>query len=256
MAYIEEDEGAISREMQWFAGKPSEYISLGLQAAYRNVHGQRRESKKLFQRAAQAALRQGLGNASREFEEADAQADALSGNCKSVRRLGHPALALAICGEVARAQKLATDSTRLFSNGTLWNAVQLPTIRAAIALDRNQPAESVDFLISAAPYELANLEAIYVRGLSYLRLKKGTQASIEFRKILDHKGASWASAWRYPYWGQFYAMSHLGLARSASVTQDTDTARKAFQRFFELWKDADPDLPVLQQAKAEVAMLH
>jgi tetratricopeptide (TPR) repeat protein len=255
MAYIEEDQGAISREIQWFAGKPSEYISLGLQAAYRNVHGQRLESQKLFQRAAETALRQGVRNAASELEEADARADALSGNCQSVRRLARPALALAMCGDAAQAEKLAAETSKLFPNGTLWNAVQLPAIRAAVALDRDQPAKSVEHLISAVPYERANLEAIYLRGLAYLRLKKGAEATAEFHKILDHKGVNWASAWRYPYWGQFYAVSHLGLARSASVTHDTATARKAFQDFFELWKDADPDLPVLQQAKAEYAML-
>ncbi len=255
MAYIEEDQGAMSKEIQWFQGKPSEYIGLGLQAAYRNVHGQRRESQKLFQRAAEAALRQGLRNAASELEEADARAGALSGKCQTAGRLGRPALALAVCGDAARAERLAADTSKLVPNGTLWNAVQLPAIRAAVALDRDQPAKSVEYLISAVPYERGNLEAIYLRGLAYLRLKQGAEAAAEFRKIVDHKGANWASGWRYPYWGQFYALSHLGLARSASVTHDRATARTAFQDFFELWKGADPDLPVLQQAKAEYAML-
>ncbi|HTM47979.1 MAG TPA: protein kinase, partial [Bryobacteraceae bacterium] len=255
MAYVEEDREAISKEIRWFAGKPSEYISLGLQAAYLNVHGRRLESQKLFQRAAAAALRLGLSNAASELEEADARADALSGDCRSARRLGRPALALALCRDALRAEKLAADSSKLFPNGTLWNAVQLPAIRAAIALDRDRPARGVELLISALPYERANLETIYLRGLAYLRLKQGKEAAAEFHKILDHKGANWASAWRYPYWGQFYALSRLGLARSASVTHDAAAAKKAFQDFFELWKDADPDLPVLRQAKAEYAML-
>jgi cytochrome c-type biogenesis protein CcmH/NrfG len=113
----------------------------------------------------------------------------------------------------------------------------------------------VELLASASPYERAHLEAVYLRGLAYLRLKKGAEAAAEFHRILDHKGANWASAWRYPYWGQFYSLSQLGLARSALVTHDTATARKAFRDFFDLWKDADPDLPVLQRAKAEYAML-
>ncbi|MEP7366030.1 MAG: serine/threonine-protein kinase [Acidobacteriota bacterium] len=255
IAYIEDDQGAISKEMQWFAGKPSEYISLGLQAAYHNVHGQRRESQRLFRRAAETALRQGLRNAASEFDEADARADALAGNCQSVRRLGRPALALAMCGDAARAERLAADSSKLFPNGTLWNAVQLPAIRATVELNRDQPAKSVEFLISALPYERANLEAIYLRGLAYLSLKKGAEAAAEFHKILDHKGANWASAWRYPYWGQFYSLSHLGLARSAALTEDTVAAKKAYRDLFALWKDADPDLPVLQQAKVEYAKL-
>jgi hypothetical protein len=195
IAYIEEDQAAISKEIQWFEGKPEEYISFGLQAASRNVHGQRRESHRLYQRAAETALRRRLGNAASEFEEADARADAFSGNCQSARRLGRPALALAICGDAARAEKLAAETSKLFPNGTIWNAVQLPEIRAAIALHRNEPAKSVELLTSASPYERAHLEAVYLRGLAYLRLNKGGEAAAEFRKIVDHKGANWASAW-------------------------------------------------------------
>jgi len=255
MAYIEGDQAAIVREIQWFAGKREEYLSLGLQAAYRNVHGQRRESHKFFQRAAETALSKELPKAASEFEEADARADALSGNCQTVRRLGRPALALAICGDAAQAEKLAAETSKLFPNGTLWNAVQLPAIRAAIALNHDEPAKSVELLASATPYERAHFEAVYLRGLAYLRRKNGAEAAAEFRKIVDHKGANWASAWRYPYWGQFYSLSYVGLARAFVLAGDTAKAKEAFQDVFQLWKDADPDLPVLQRAKAEYAML-
>jgi tetratricopeptide (TPR) repeat protein len=255
MAYVAGDQAAADREIQWFAGKPEDYLSLGLQAANRNVHGQRRESHKLYQRAAEAALRLGLRNAASEFEEADARADALAGNCQTVRRLGRPALAVAMCGDAVQAEKLAAETSRLFPNGTIWNAVQLPEIRAAIALNRDQLAKSVELLVSAAPYERSYLEAVHLRGLAYLRLKKGAEAAAEFRKIVDHRGANWASLWRYPYWGQFYSVSYLGMARGSALAGDTANARKAFQDFLELWKDADPDVPILQQAKAEYAKL-
>ena len=201
MAYVEDDQAAIAREIQWFAGKPEEYLSFGLQAANRNVHGQRRESHKLYQRAAETALRRGLRNAASEFEEADARADALSGNCQTVRRLGRPALALAMCGDAAQAEKLAAETSKLFPNGTIWNAVQLPEIRAAIALNRDQPAKSVELLASASPYERAYLDAVYLRGLAYLRLHKGAEAAAEFRKIVDHKGANWGSCLALPLLG-------------------------------------------------------
>jgi hypothetical protein len=254
MAYLEDDQAAVDREIQWFAGKPEEYLSPGLQAANRNIHGQRRESHTLYQRAAETALRQGLTNAAAEFEEADANADALSGNCQTVRRLGRPALALAMCGDAAQAEKLATETSKLFPNGTIWNSIQLPEIRAAIALERDQPARSVELLASASPYERAYLDAVYLRGLAYLRLHKGQDAAAEFQKIVGHKGANWASAWRYPYWGQFYSLSYLGIARGLALMHDTQ-AKKAYQDFFELWKDADPDIPILHQAKAEYATL-
>ena len=256
MAYVEEDQAAADREIQWFAGKPEEYLSFGLQAADRNVRGQRRESHKLYQRAAETALRRGVPDVAAELEEADARADALSGNCRTARRLGRPALALAMCGDATQAEKVAAETTKLFPNGTIWNAVQLPAIRAAIALQRDQPAKAVELLEPAAPYEGAYLEAVYLRGLAYLRLHKGAEAAAEFQKILSHKGANWASAWRDPYWGQFYSQSYLGLARASGLLGDTAKARKAFEDFFALWKGADQDVPILIEAKKDYAALH
>jgi len=255
MAYVEGDQAAIAREIQWFAGKPEEYISLGLQAADRNVHGRRRESHELFQRAAELALRRGLRAVASEFEEAESRDDAFAGNCQTARRLGRPALALAICGDAAEAEKLAAETSKLFPDGTVWNAVQLPEIRAAIALKGDQPAKSVELLASASPYERSYLDAVYLRGLAYLRLHQGAEAAAEFRKIVDHKGANWGATWVHSYWGQFYALSYLGMARGSALAGDTAKAKKAFRDFFELWKDADPDIPILQQAKAEHAKL-
>ena len=255
MAYVEDDRPTIAREIQWFAGKPAEYISLGLQAANGNAHGRRRESHKLFERAAQAALREELRDIASEFQEADAQADALEGNCQTVRSLGRPALALALCGEAVHAEKLAAETSKLFPNGTIWNAVQLPEIRAATALNRDQPAKAVELLASASPYERGYLDAVYLRGLAYLRLRKGAEAAAEFQKIVDHNGMNWASSWRHPYWAQFYSLSYLGMARGLALAGDTAKADKAFQDFLELWKDADPDLPTLQQARADYAKL-
>jgi len=255
IAYIDGDQAAVAREIQWYAGKPEEYLSFGLQAANRNVLGQRGESSKLYARAAETALRRGLRDVGADFEEADARADALSGNCDTVRRLGRPALALALCGDAARAEKLAAEASKRLPNGTLWNAVQLPEIRAATELQRGQPARAVELLVSASPYERAYPEAVYLRGLAYLRLQKGAEAAAEFRKILDHKGASWGSTWRYPNWGLYYSISYVGLARGSALAGDAANARRAFQDFFALWKDADPDIPILKQAQAEYAKL-
>ncbi len=255
IAYIEGDQTAVARETQWFAGKPEEYLSFGLQAAYRNVLGQRRESSKLYRRAAQTALRRDLGTVAAELEEADALADALSGNCGTARRLRRPALALAICGDVAESEKVAAQTTKLFPNGTIWNAVQLPEIRAAIAIKLDQPAKAVELLASASPYERAYPDAPYLRGLAYLRLKKGPEAAAEFRKILDHKGASWGSTWMHPNWGLCYSLSYASLARASALAGDTAKARKAFNDFFALWKDADQDVPILMEARKEYAAL-
>lgn len=255
LAYVEGDQNSISHEIQWFAGRPEEYLSFGLQAADRNVHGQRRESHALYLRAADMARRLGFVSVANEFEEADARADALSGNCQTARRLGRPALALAICSDAAAAEKLAAKTSRLFPNGTIWNAVQLPEIQAMIALNRGKPEESLELLGSASPYERSYIEAVYLRGLTYLRMRKGAVAAAEFQKIVDHKGASWGTTWIHPNWGQYYSLSDLGMARGLALAGDTAKAKKAYQDFFELWKGADPDIPTLKQAKAEYAKL-
>jgi DNA-binding winged helix-turn-helix (wHTH) protein/tetratricopeptide (TPR) repeat protein len=255
LAYVEDDKAAIAREIQWFAGKPEEYLSFGLQAADLNVHGQRRESHKLYQRAADTARHPGFRYVADEYEEADARADALSGNCQTARRLGRPALAMAMCGEAAAAEKLAAETSKALPNGTIWNAVQLPEIQAMIALHRDEPAKSVELLASTSPYERAYPDAIYVRGLAYLRMHRGAEAAAEFQKIVDHKGANWGATWVHPNWGQRYALSYLGMARGYALAGDTARAKKAFQDFFKLWENADPDIPVLKQAQAEYAKL-
>jgi tetratricopeptide (TPR) repeat protein len=250
LAYLQDDHLSIAREIEWFSGKPEEHLSFGLQAAYLNLHGQRRESSEQYQRAAETARRQGLRYVAEDFEEADARADALAGNCQSTRRLGRPALALAMCGETAKAAELATETAKLFPNGTIWNAVQLPEIEAMI-----EPAKGIELLASASPYERAYPDAVYVRGLVYLHMKRGAEAAAEFRKIADHEGASWGATWVHPYWGQYYALSYLGMARGYVIAGEGNQATRAYEKFFALWNTADPDLPVIRQAQAEYAKL-
>jgi len=250
LAYLQDDHPSIAREIQWFSGKPDEYLSFGLQAAYLNMHGQRRESSEEYQRAAETARRQGLRYVADDFEEADARADALAGNCESARRLGHPALALAVCGETAEAERLAAETSKLFPNGTIWNAVQLPEIEAMI-----EPAKGIELLASASPFERAYPDAVYVRGLVYLQMRRGAEATGEFRKIADHEGASWGATWVHPNWGQYYALSYLGMARGYVLAGEGTQAKDAYEKFFALWKTADPGLPVLRQARVEYAKL-
>jgi eukaryotic-like serine/threonine-protein kinase len=99
---------------------------------------------------------------------------------------------------------------------------------------------------SAAPYERAYAYAVYLRGMAFLRARKGVEAAAEFQKILDHKGATW---------GIYYPLSYVGLARAAALTGDTARGRKGYQDFLALWKDADPNVPILKEAKAEYAKL-
>lgn len=124
-----------------------------------------------------------------------------------------------------------------------------------IALHRDEPGKSIVLLDSALPYERAYPDATYVRGLVYLHMKKGQEAAAEFRKIADHEGVSWGATWVHPYWGQYYAPSYLGMARGYALAGQRTQAREAYEEFFALWKTADPDLPVLRQAKADYAKL-
>jgi hypothetical protein len=255
IAYMEDDQDAAAKEIQWFSGKPEEYLSFGLQAAYRNVHGERRESHKLYQRAVETARLHGFKDTGTEFQEADALADALAGNCQTAHLAGRPALALALCGDAAEAEKLATAASKVQPNGTIWNTVQLPEIRAAIALYRDQPATSVDQLASASPFERSYIETIYLRGLAYLRWRKGTEAAAEFQKIVDHNGWSWGATWVHPNWGLYYSLSYLGLARAFALMGDSAKSKKAFENFLGLWKTADPELPILKRARGEYSRL-
>ncbi len=233
-----------------------EYLSFTLLAAYRNVLGQRAESHKLYERAADAAKRLGLGGFTSELEEADAQAGALAGNCQPVRGLGRPALALAMCGDAAPRPRTPRPRHRnIFPMEPSGTPFSILRFRRPSRSTRNQPARSVDLLTSAAPFERGYLEATYLRGLAYLRLRKGAEAIAEFRKIVDHPGLNWGSAWRHPYWAQVYSLSYLGMARSYALAGDKVHAAAAYHSLFELWKQADADLPIVQQAKAENAAL-
>jgi hypothetical protein len=106
-----------------------------------------------------------------------------------------------------------------------------------------------------SPYDRVYPEAVYLRGLEYLRLREGAEAAAEFRKIMDHKGASWGSTWKYPNWGLYYSISYLGLARGSALAGNTANARKAFEDLFAHWKDADLDLPILVDTRKEYAKL-
>ena len=250
IAYVEEDQAAAAKEIQWFAGKPEEYLSFGLQAAHLNVLGQRGESSKLYKKAAKKALEDELPDVAAGFDDADARADALLGNCG---RVGRSKLALALCGNTAQSEALAAETSKQFPNGTVWNAVQLPEIRAALELKHGDAHQAVELLASASPYERAYPEVPYLRGSAYLKLGEGAEAAAEFQKVVDHKGASWGSTWIYPNWGLYYSLSYVGLARAFQLTSNTVEAKKAYDNFTALWKDADKD--AFKQATRELVKL-
>ncbi|MGA2631024.1 MAG: hypothetical protein ABSG54_12530, partial [Terriglobia bacterium] len=163
------------------------------------------------------------------------------------------ALALALAGDASGAQPLLVEVEKRYPTDTLVKAVWLPAARAALEINKNNPAKAIELLQAAAPYELGGIPAgsgfwpNYLRGQAYLRAKQGKEATSEFQNILDHRGVDAVSS--------LYALSHLGLARAAALSGDTAKARKSYQDFLALWKDADPDIPIYQQAKAEYAKI-
>ncbi len=167
------------------------------------------------------------------------------------------ALALAYARDDARAKALADDLDKRFPEDTIVQFNYLPSVRGRLALNRGDASAAIESLGAAASYELGGTRAIdlkwtamfpvFVRGEAYLAAHQGSQAAAEFQKILDHRGL----VLNQP----IGALAHLGLARAHVLQGDIPKAKVAYLDFLTLWKDADPDIPVLQQAKAEYAKL-
>jgi len=164
------------------------------------------------------------------------------------------ALALARAGDTAQAQKLAERLSKDLPQDTIVQGYWLPSIRAAIELNARDAAKAVEILQTAVPFELGKgdpflvpMYPVHLRGQSYLLAHQGKEAAAEFQKMIDHRGI----VVNFP----LGALTHLGLARAYALQGDPDKARAAYQDFLTLWKNADPDIPILKQAKEEYAKL-
>jgi len=136
------------------------------------------------------------------------------------------------------------EYSKRFPKNTFWNAVGAPLYRAQIALHSDNAAQAIELLESAHRFDSSGgFGPQYVRGQAYLKLNKGAEAAAEFQEILSHRG--WSVR------GVLYPLAYVGLARGAVLQGDTARARKAYQDFFAIWKDADPDIPILIEAKLE-----
>ena len=246
IALIQGDGPSGSTETEWFSGKPAVYMANEIQAANRFVLGQRRGEEDLLRQADDQRARLNLVPSS----VARLDEDAVTGTCDSTHRAKKPsAVALAICGQapqVAATLKAVEDAARNRPFDTRIPMVDLPLTRAAASLAQNRPETAIEQLRSMGQAERIHPEGTYLRGLAYLRLRRGVEAASEFQKILDHKGTSW---------GPFYPVSYVGLARAAALAGNPRQSTKAYQDFLTLWRDADNDIPILKQAKAEYAKL-
>jgi tetratricopeptide (TPR) repeat protein len=269
-AFLQGDASEMQGQMEWFRARPDEPSSFGLQTAVAEVAGQYRKAREFREQWVEVFKRGKNKEAAAGNAAGDAQTDALSGRCELVRQdadrslafartpssLRTAAVALALCGELGRAQSLADEYARLMPTDTLANGVDLPVIRAAIANHRGNYAQAIELLKTARRYDHAepfklplDLDqfAPYLRGQAFLGQHAGVEAAAEFQYLLDHRGLA-------PF-SLLGPLSQLGLARAAVLTGDATKARKAYQDFFALWKDADADLPVLIAAKKEYKKL-
>jgi eukaryotic-like serine/threonine-protein kinase len=276
LAFLRGDTAQMAQMAAAAMGKPGvEDLLLATQADTEAWYGKLKHSRDLTRRAmdlaqrndaketaatyrAAAALREvEVGN--REQARVDADAALKLAPNRDVRAMA--ALALARAGDTAAAEKLAVNLDKTFRLDTLVQRYWLPTIRAAVALERKDPNRAVELLKVASMIELGSptssinivLCPAYLRGEAYLMLHDGNAATVEFQKFIDHYGL----VANFP-WG---ALARLGLARAYALQAATDPAprdkaRNAYQDFLTLWKDADPDISIYKQAKAEYAKLH
>jgi tetratricopeptide (TPR) repeat protein len=268
-AFLRGDQATMQQQLVWAVGRPlEEDWLLSAQSDTEAYFGRLARARKFTQEAVESALRAGakeaagmwLGNAAlreAEFGIRSARQQAMTAlttvQGKNVRSVA--ALALARVGDVAPAQKLADRLNKDFPQDTIVQGYWLPAVRTAILLNNKGGMKAIDVLSAATPYELGQNEPylvgmmypVYLRGQAYLQVRRGEQAAAEFQKILDHSGI----VLNFP----LGALARVGLARAYVLQGDTAKARAAYQDFFTLWKDADPDIPILKQAKAEFAKL-
>jgi tetratricopeptide (TPR) repeat protein len=270
LAFLKGDTAQMAQWVSAAMGKPgAEDLLLAAQADTEGWYGELKNAHELTGRAmdsaqhndaketaagyqAEAALRE-VESGNREQGRAEAHAAVKLAPNRDVRAIA--ALALARAGDKAGAENLAAELDKAFPLDTLVQRYWLPTIRAGVALERQDPHGAIEPLKAASTIELSSatgdltifLCPAYLRGEAYLMLHDGNRAAAEFQKFIDHRGV----VMNFP-WG---ALARLGLARAYALQGDTAKARAAYQDFLTLWKDADPDIPILKEAKAEYAKL-
>ena len=271
LAFLQNDAEQLAHEAAWFMGKPGyEDAALAFESDAAAYAGHLGKASDLSRQAVASAERAEEKETAATYEAAAALREALVGNSGEAKRrvvqalrlssgrevLFGAALTLSFAGETVHAQLLADDLAQRFPEDTIAQFNYLPTLRAQLALNRNKAAQSVESLRTAIPYELGlptvtvfapALYPVYVRGIAFLTLHQGNEAAVEFQKILDHRGVVGSEP--------IGALAHLQIGRAYAMQGDTAKAKAAYQDFLTLWKDADPDIPILISAKAEYAKL-
>jgi eukaryotic-like serine/threonine-protein kinase len=276
LAFLKDDKTGIEREAAQSLEKPvvDDWMSNteGFVSAY---SGHLEEARKMSRRAADLARKTERRDTEALYETDAAVREALFGNVSSAKQATARALdlsksrdveygvglALALSGDSSRSQALSDDLSRRFPDDTGVQFIYLPTLRALLALNKREPSKAIESLQTTIPYELGNateggsefllgagnLYPTYVHGLAYLAAHQGPEAAREFQKILNHRGIVLCDP--------IGALAHLQLGRAYELSGDKSKAASAYEEFLVLWKDADPDIPILKQARAEYAKL-
>ena len=273
LAFLKSDDAAMALELALAQSDPEAEDWISHHEAFVLAYtGHVREARKLSVQAGELA-RQGHRERAALFETGAALREAFIGNAAAARQRASvalelargrevqcgTALALALAGNSSQAQALADDLERAFPEDTSVKFSYLPVLRGVLALNQHQPSKAIELLQGASGYELgtprSNLQGffgalypVYVRGEAYLAAGQGADAVAEFQKILDHRGIVVSDI--------IGALAHSQIARAYVKIGDTTKAESGYRDFLNLWKDADPDIPILRQAKTENAQLN
>jgi eukaryotic-like serine/threonine-protein kinase len=270
LAFLQGDDSQMRQQVAWGAGKPGEEdVLLSSESDTEAYYGRLDKARDFSRQAAESALRADSKEIAALWKANAALRDAELGETSSARQGAKAALGLssgrdvktlvaltmARIGVASQAKALAEELRRNYPTNTLIKLYWLPTINAAIQLQENNSSAALRELETAAPYELGDpppmqkgtLYPAYLRGQAYLLAHNGSAAATEFQKLLDHRGIvlNFVTA----------ALAHLQVGRAYTMSGDAPKAKTAYQDFLTLWKDADPDIPILKQAKAEYAKL-
>jgi tetratricopeptide (TPR) repeat protein/predicted Ser/Thr protein kinase len=272
LSFLRNDAAGMKEQVAATVNKPGvEDVLLGLESDTAASLGRLRESREYAREAVASAERGSEKEVAASYEAEMALTEAMFGNIREARQGASSAvrrssgrdvqyvvaLVLALTAEIARAQALTDDLEKRFRDDTIVQSYYVPTLRSQLALSRNNAASAIETLRDVIPYDLAVpsyspfppvLCPAYVRGTAYLASRRGKEAVAEFEKILGHRGAVANEP--------IGALAHLQLGRANAMRGDTAKAKAAYQDFLTLWKDADPDVPIYQQAKSEYAKLH
>jgi tetratricopeptide (TPR) repeat protein len=268
IAFIQNDAQGMARQVAWSQGKPGEEgWFLQAEADRAAYFGQLTKARELSRRAVASYQREKQQDAAANCEAETAFNEALFGNGPEARQLATSALhfstdrdvqylvavALALTGDAVRATALTADLDERFPEESIVQFNYLPTLHALLAMGRREPSSAIESLQVAEPYDLgivgaADLYPAFVRGETYLAMHKGSNAVMEFQKVIDNRAIV--------NFQPIGALAHLQLGRAYALQGESAKAQAAYQQFLTLWNNADSNLPILLAAKSEAAQLH